>query len=78
MSVSLPSAQRFIEEVRAVYAMTASLEDRVRRVRPLLAALLETSELREAAAKWPNLNDWANERIAQKVDPTAFQIRWSR
>ena len=63
MSVSLPSARRFIEETRALYAGCASLEERMTRVRPMLQALLADPALKEAAARWPNLNDWANERI---------------
>ncbi|MFN2645801.1 MAG: hypothetical protein ABR570_12470 [Burkholderiales bacterium] len=63
MPVSLASARRFIEETRALYAGCASLDERMTRVRPLLANLLEDPALKEAATRWPNLNDWANERI---------------
>jgi predicted metal-dependent enzyme (double-stranded beta helix superfamily) len=64
MSVGLASAQRFIDEARRVCAATASPEERIPRIKPLLAALLAAPELKQACAKWPNLNDWANERIA--------------
>jgi len=64
MSVSLPSARRFIDETRALYAGCGSLEERIRHVRPLLGALLADPALKEAAARWPNFNDWANERIS--------------
>jgi len=64
MSVTLSSARRFIQEVRAVYAATASLDERMSRIKPLLAGLLADPALKQAGAKWPNLNDWANERIA--------------
>jgi predicted metal-dependent enzyme (double-stranded beta helix superfamily) len=64
MGVGLPSARRFIEQTRAVYATCATMEERMPRIKPLLAALLEDGALKEACASWPNLNDWANERIA--------------
>lgn len=73
MGVSLSSARQFIEEVKAVYAAGVSMEERIPRIRLLLASLLEDPALKAACAKWPNLNDWANERIANLLfyeDPT--------
>jgi predicted metal-dependent enzyme (double-stranded beta helix superfamily) len=64
MSVRLPAARRFIEETRALYAGCGATEERIARLRPLLASLLSDPALKDAAARWPNLNDWANERIA--------------
>ena len=63
LSVSLSSARRFIEQTRGVYAASAGMEERIARIKPLLASLLEDRALKEASTKWPNLNDWASERI---------------
>ena len=64
MSVALPVVRQFIDQAKSVYAGCASIEDRMTGIRPLLAALLEDPSLKAASATWPNLNDWANERIA--------------
>ena len=63
MAVRLASARRFIDATRLLYAADSSVEERMARVRPLLATLLEDPELKETARRWPDLNDWANARI---------------
>jgi predicted metal-dependent enzyme (double-stranded beta helix superfamily) len=64
MGVSLSCARRFIEQSRAVYAAASSADEGVPQIKPLLATLLADPALKEACTKWPNLNDWANQRIA--------------
>ena len=58
----LPAVQRFIDDVRAVFAETAAPEERFRRVEPLLARLLADRDLKERSRTWPNGNDPANDR----------------
>ena len=64
MSVASPSARRFIEQVREIYAASKSMDERVLLIKPLLATLLADPTLKETSAKWPNLNDWEKQRIA--------------
>jgi len=56
----LPAMEKFIEQVRGIYAGTESMEQRFTLIEPLLKELLADEELREASKSWPFRNDPQN------------------
>ena len=55
----------FIEQSRDVYAASPAMDQRIPRIKPLLAALLEDPALKQACTKWPNLKSFAD-RVAER------------
>lgn len=53
----LPAAEKFIADVRKIYTNVESMEERFEEINPLLQALLEDKELKEASEKWPFRNE---------------------
>jgi predicted metal-dependent enzyme (double-stranded beta helix superfamily) len=53
----LAAVEKFIREVRDVYARVDSMEERFAQIAPFLKELLTDQELNEASEKWPFRND---------------------
>lgn len=53
----LAAVEKFIHEVRDIYARVDSTEERFAEIAPLLKELLKDEELRKASESWPFRND---------------------
>jgi predicted metal-dependent enzyme (double-stranded beta helix superfamily) len=53
----LTAVQRFIDDVRDIYARVDSMEERFAQIAPLLKELLTDPDLRELSNDWPFRND---------------------
>nr|BAH90566.1 cysteine dioxygenase type I [uncultured bacterium] len=53
----LPAVDKFIQQVREIYARTESMEERFEQIEPLLKKLLTDEELKEASKSWPFRNE---------------------
>lgn len=56
----ITAVEKFVSDVRAIFADTESVEDRFAQVAPLLKELLKDQELYEASKRWPFRNDPEN------------------
>jgi predicted metal-dependent enzyme (double-stranded beta helix superfamily) len=66
-SARLPVFQRFIDDLRAVWAMQPDDQSRMEQAKPLLERLLQDQTLRAHSAHWPSTEGYKN--LLLYVDP---------